>query len=296
MGNIANLALFAIVVVTWSTTWTAMSIAVDTIPPITATALRFLIASPILIVMAKVKKAPLLFPPGQRGFQVFLTIGYFAVPVALIMYGEKHVNPGLAALIFANMPVVVLLLSAILLKEKIYFSKLTGLVLAWVALSLILRIELDWSSFDDYLAPAALLLAVLMHGFAYVSIKKRCCSVPILTFNALPCTMAGISLLVLSLISESPSFDRFSGASIAAISYLGLVANVIGVMCFFWLQRRTTAFSASLTFVAFPIFAIVLDGFITGRSLNAVSWILLAPLLVGLLIMTYSPKESRASS
>ena len=56
------LILFFSVCLIWGTTWMAMEVAVATIPPIFATGLRFLIAAPILIVIARCLKQPLLFP------------------------------------------------------------------------------------------------------------------------------------------------------------------------------------------------------------------------------------------
>ncbi len=69
---LVTLALFIIVSLTWGTTWLAMKVAVATIPPIFATGLRFLLASPVLITIAKLSGKPLLFPQGKRGFQVAL--------------------------------------------------------------------------------------------------------------------------------------------------------------------------------------------------------------------------------
>ena len=75
--------LFLFVCLTWGTTWMAMKLAVDTIPPLQATGLRFLIAAPFLIVLAKFYKAPLLFPAGKRWLMGIVSIFYFAIPFFL---------------------------------------------------------------------------------------------------------------------------------------------------------------------------------------------------------------------
>lgn len=51
--------LFVSVCLIWGTTWFAMEVAVQTIPPIFATGLRFLIAAPLLIMLAHHLKQPL---------------------------------------------------------------------------------------------------------------------------------------------------------------------------------------------------------------------------------------------
>ena len=68
--NLLIAGLFSAVALTWGTTWMAMKIAVATVPPIFATGLRFLCAAPLLLLLARYRRAPLLFPAGQRGFQL----------------------------------------------------------------------------------------------------------------------------------------------------------------------------------------------------------------------------------
>ncbi|HEE1171470.1 TPA: DMT family transporter, partial [Klebsiella pneumoniae] len=111
MRRITIFILFLLVAVTWGTTWLAMKIALETIPPVFATGMRFLFSAPLLIIIAWVKKIPILFPVGQRLFQLAISMFYFAIPFSLMIYGEVYVNPGLAAIIFANMPVAILIAS-----------------------------------------------------------------------------------------------------------------------------------------------------------------------------------------
>ncbi|MEX0334130.1 EamA family transporter, partial [Vibrio tubiashii] len=54
--------LFLSVCLIWGTTWFAMEVALHSIPPMFATALRFLLAAPLLIVLTKAFNQPLLFP------------------------------------------------------------------------------------------------------------------------------------------------------------------------------------------------------------------------------------------
>ena len=56
--------LFAIVCLTWGTTWLGIKLAVDTVPPLLAAGLRFVIAFPLLYLIARAQRAPLLFPEG----------------------------------------------------------------------------------------------------------------------------------------------------------------------------------------------------------------------------------------
>ena len=79
MRRVTILVLFLLVSLTWGTTWLAMRIAAETIPPVFATGMRFMFAAPFLISIAWLRKTPLLFPPGQRLFQLVICIFYFAI-------------------------------------------------------------------------------------------------------------------------------------------------------------------------------------------------------------------------
>lgn len=56
MRKVSISILFMLVSLTWGTTWLAMRIAVETIPPVFATGMRFMFAAPFLIIIAWLKK------------------------------------------------------------------------------------------------------------------------------------------------------------------------------------------------------------------------------------------------
>ena len=65
-SKLLTIFLFISVCLIWGTTWFAMEVALNSIPPIFATALRFLLAAPLLVLLAKILNQPLLFPKGKR--------------------------------------------------------------------------------------------------------------------------------------------------------------------------------------------------------------------------------------
>ena len=87
-NSLITAALFLAVSVTWGTTWMAMKVALTSFTPVLATGLRFLLASPVLIGLARAGGHPLLFPAGKRRFQCCLALFYFSLPFSLMIYGE----------------------------------------------------------------------------------------------------------------------------------------------------------------------------------------------------------------
>ncbi|MFK8259414.1 DMT family transporter [Erwinia sp. AnSW2-5] len=284
--NLLIIGLFSAVALTWGTTWMAMKITVTTIPPVFATGLRFLCAAPLLLLLARYNKAPLLFPAGQRGFQLCVMLFYFAIPFTLMIYGERYTSSSLAAIIFATMPAAVLAASLLFLRERTSLQQLLGLAISLGALSTILWHETRDSGESQIQGILALIAAVLIHAVMYVQCKKRCAGISVLSYNALPCLGAGV-LLTLAGLTEAPDVTTFAPQALMAIAYLGVVAGVGGILAYFALQQAAKPFQASLVFLVFPLIAITLESAVNGSSISRESLLLLLPFLLGILLTLY---------
>ncbi|MCU6209272.1 DMT family transporter [Enterobacter cloacae] len=277
-------ALFALVSLTWGTTWLAMKVAVDTIPPLFATGLRFLCASPALILIALWRRKPLIFPAGQRIFQLAVSVFYFAIPFTLMIYSEKYVSAGLASIIFANMPVGVLLVSGILLNEKISGRQLAGLIVSLTSLITIITLETASDSTSHWQGIVALIIALMMHALIYVLSIRNNCGVSVITFNALPAFIAGVGLLITGAVLEKPVIADFAPASAFSVVYLGTFAGVGGILSYFMLQKISTPFRALLVFMIFPFVSVSLESYVYGKSLSVTTLFMAVPLIVGIFI------------
>ncbi|MTD27096.1 DMT family transporter [Erwinia sorbitola] len=290
--NLLIMGLFSAVALTWGTTWMAMKITVATVPPVFATGLRFLCAAPLLLLLARYKKAPLLFPAGLRGFQLCVMLFYFAIPFTLMIYGERYTSSSLAAIIFATMPAAVLAASLLFLRERTSLQQLLGLAISLGALSTILWHETRDSGESQLQGIVALVAAVLIHAVMYVQCKKRCAGISVLSYNALPCLGAGI-VLTLAGLTEAPNYQAFSPQALLAIAYLGVVAGVGGILAYFALQQTAKPFQASLVFLVFPLIAVALESKINGTSISHESLLLMLPFLLGILLTLYRGARGR---
>jgi putative membrane protein PagO len=79
-----------------------------------------------------------------------------------------------------------------------------------------------------------------------------------------------------------------------ATLYLGAVAGVFGILCYFALQQRAGPFRASLAFLVFPVIAVWLDCWLTDTVLSLSSLLLMAPLGLGILLTLAAPPPGPA--
>lgn len=292
MRRVTIFVLFIFVAMTWGTTWLAMRIAIETIPPVFATGMRFLFAAPFLIIIAWLRKKPLLFPRKQRLFQFVICIFYFSIPFSLMIYGETYVSSGLASIIFSNMPVAVLVASVFFLNERTSWLQIAGLIIAIFALVGILLEEIKTSTESRWQGVIALISAVIIHAIIYTQCKKRGCVVSLITFNALPCLLAGLIFSAAGWFFEKPRICFFSTHSILATFYLGAFSGVFGILCYFLLQQKASAFQASLVFLIFPLIAVSLENYIYGYAISSQSMLFIIPLVIGIFLTLFSQRMS----
>ena len=260
--------LFLIVCLSWGTTWLGIKIAVESVPPLTAAGLRFLIAFPLFLSFALLRREPLLFPRQSRWFFVFVTLSYFSLPYYLLNYGEMHVSSGLTALLFSCMPVFILLFSAVFLRQKIYPSQVIGIAIGFGSLFMIIRSQGLHLDHAELFGVLAILAAAVMHALCYVITKKQGSAISVITYNTLPIGLAGLMLFVAGLTVEAPVFDDITARSWGALLYLGLVASVGGFIVYFLLLKRLSPIILSFVFIIFPVFAVVIGAWYEGHSLT----------------------------
>ncbi|MGF1804528.1 DMT family transporter [Aliivibrio sifiae] len=279
-----SLLLFCSVCFIWGTTWLAMEIAVESIPPIFSTALRFLIASPILILLSKIFNQPLFFPKGKNKWMVIVAVFYFAIPFTLMIAGEMYISSGLASIIFANMPIAVMITSTLFLGLRLSPHQFAGLFISVASLYLILSNELSIGGNNLLIGSGALALAVIIHAIMYVMVQKHCKDIQVITYNAIPSFIASLLLFITSFAFENITVQAFSSSSLIAVAYLGVFASVGGIVAYFKLGQLSTPFAASICFLIFPLVALSLSALTSGTVISDQSLMLLFPLLSGILL------------
>ncbi|MEZ6965398.1 DMT family transporter [Aeromonas sp. S9(2024)] len=284
--------LFISVCLIWGTTWLAMAIAGQSIPSLTATALRFMVMSPLLILIARKDNVPPLFPRGKRHYMPIVALFYFAIPFWFMLEGEKYISSGLAAIIFSYMPIAIMLLSYFITKQHFSLRQILALLVTLLSLASIISIESDISG-SNYLVGIVLLTgAVLLHAIIYILKQHRLGHIHVLTFSAIPSGIASLLLLIAGLVTEPLVLADMQLSSLLAVLYLGSIAGVGGIVAYFRLNALASPFKASLCFLIFPVIAVALEAVVTGRSLSPYSLLFILPLAGGIYQLIKPKREN----
>lgn len=281
--------LFAVVCLTWGTTWIGIKIAVQTVPPLTSAGIRFLISFPLFLAFAFVKKEPILFPKNKRLFFWAIVFFYFTFPYFLINYGEQYVSSGLSALIFSSMPIFTIIFSVILVNEKVDITQVVGIMIGFVSLLLILMLQDIGFGYKDMSGIIAIFIATIMHALCYIFTKKQGENISVVTFNVLPIGIGGLLLFTVGWFVENPNFTQISNESIFALLYLGVVASIGGFITYFYLLKRLNPVALSFVFIIFPVVSVVIGNWFDEKILSPSFSVLFGFLLFGFALTKIPP-------
>src|SRR3954470_5994482 len=97
MSRGAVYTLYACLVLIWSSTWVAIKIGLEDLPPLLGAGIRFTLAGVGLLALAGATGRPLRTAPRLTAVLALLP---FAAAYGLIYWGEQYVPSGLAAVLF----------------------------------------------------------------------------------------------------------------------------------------------------------------------------------------------------
>jgi len=282
------LAVYVFLCAIWGSTWLAIKIGLEYLPPLRFAALRMVLACLVLLPFALRRRDRR--PTGREARFIalagFLQIGLF---YALIFVAQQWIESGLAALLFATFPICAGVFAHFLLPSEPLTPRTiaaAGLGLSGVALiegaALVRALQAD---FGALLSGGGLVFAAaIVSGFASVLVKKHLGRVdPIVNVSAE--TLVGAAfLLPLALLVERGMPARWTPAAIGSLAYLAIFGTAVTFAGLFWLIKRVPISVVSTiplvdTFIAVLLGALVLGERLPARALTGGALILLGVFL-----------------
>ena len=182
MSRAAVIALYALLVLIWSSTWVAIKIGLEDCPPLLGAGARFASAGLVLLGVTLVRRRSLRTDARLAGILALLP---FAFAYGLVYWGEQHIPSGLAAVLFGVLPLYTALIGGALLPDEPMHPRLfAGVLVAIAGLALAFVESLDLGSDDLAWAGAlALLLSPLGASVGNVAIKLRAARLDAVVLN-----------------------------------------------------------------------------------------------------------------
>jgi drug/metabolite transporter (DMT)-like permease len=259
--------------------------AVEQTGPATLTLLRYALGLAVLLIPALL--APKArFAPRDLLAIALLGIGQFALLVALLNIGLQYTTAARAALVFASMPLLTLLLAAMLGQERLGTAKGLGVLLTLVGVGLALGevLAAPTEGGKDWLGGLAVLGSAVTGALCSVLYRPYLTRYPVVRVASLAMAAAILSLLLPAWWEQDATpLTAIDRTAALAVLFIGLSS---GVFFFLWLWalRHAPASRVAVFLALSPPTAALLGIGLLGEPLTPALLAGLAAIVAGIVL------------
>jgi len=270
---IAGLA-FALI---WSSAFTSARIIVTNAPPLTVSALRFLITGLIALAIARYIGQSLRLTPSQWRLTILFGICQNALYLGLNFIAMTRVEASVAAIIASSLPLLVALAGWLISGEKIRPLGMVGLAAGIGGVVLIMGSRITQGV--DLVGIALCGLAALALTFATLAVRGASAGGNVISVVGWQMLVGSLALTFPALLFEPWEFN-LTPVVLLAFSYSVLVAGLIATLIWFWLVGQIGATRAATFHFLNPVFGVAIAALLLGESLGPLD-------VVGVLVTTF---------
>ncbi len=252
----AYLAWVAVSII-WGTTYLAVRIGVKEMPPFLFSGPRWLLAGGIYLIVLKWRGYQF---PKKSEFKHILIISMLLLGLAngLVVAAEQWIPSGLTAILLSTVPfIIVLLESVILRKQKLNFFIITGILVGFVGVILILGNNLSLLLIEDYGFGVILVFTGLVFwGSGSVYSKYHKLAVSPFMNAAFQMLFAGVFQITISIFLGEPEIFVFNSDSLLAFVYLLLFGSLIAYGSYMYaIEKLPISFVSTYAYIN-PVIAL----------------------------------------
>jgi drug/metabolite transporter (DMT)-like permease len=271
----------------WGGTWVAVGVGLEDLPPFTFAGMRFLIGSGVLLGVIWVRGVGLPRTGSDWRLIVGTGLGAFAVSYAAQFWGMQFVPSGLAAVLFATVPLFSLVFAHLTLpKEAMTPASVGGVTLGFLGVLCIFADRLGTTEPRALLGVAACLVGAASMAGAQVTIKARGNHLDPVVLAAMQMGLTGVLLFGVGWgIEGNPFVLRWTVSAAVSLVYLAVIGSALGFFLFYWLLKHMDVTKALSVMLTHPPVAIFLGWLILGEALGWRVFVGATAILVGLSAM-----------
>lgn len=246
----------------WGTTYLGIRVVNQTMPPLLAAGVRFVIAGGALYVWAIRRGDSLADRPRAPQWKAAAIVGGLLLVGGNggVVWAERTVPSGVVALIIALVPLWMALFDRAALRQRLGSRTVIGLVLGFGGTALLVGQGIDAGSFDLVGAMFAFGASIAWASGSLYSRRAPLPSRPLVGNGMQQLAGGGMLLLVGTLVGELADIhvEEFSAASLVALGYLIVFGSLIAFTSYLWLLRTArTSLVATYAYVT-PVVAVFL--------------------------------------
>jgi drug/metabolite transporter (DMT)-like permease len=245
----------------WGSTYLAIDIAVQTIPPPLMLGLRFSIAGVVMLAVCAASGRRILYSPRQIALSAVVGLLLLMGGNLTLSYAELAVSSGLAALIVAITPLWFLVLDSLLLGDH----HISGRGKAGLALGILGLFVLVWPQLQsgtlghrELWASISLIFGSFSWALGSVLSKRWQSGMDVFSATGWQVAAAGAANFVFAFFAGDFSQVRWTVRGVGATMYLVVCGSWIGYTAYIWLLEHVPTSKVSTYAYVNPVVAVFL--------------------------------------
>ena len=262
----------AIVYVVWGSTYLAIRVVVETMPPLLSGGVRFITAGAILYLVLLVRRGRGRLKVTRAQVISAALVGTLLVTGGngLVMVGELDVPSGLAALIIASVPLWVIVYRRVA-GETIATGTLVGVAVGFVGLALILLPAGGNEEVESWVGLLLLCIAAPCWALGSFLSKRRPLPADPFLSTSFQMMLGGLTSVIGGLMrgeAGGVDFGGFSSDSLIAYAYLIVIGSLVAFTAYVWLLQNAPVSKVATYAYVNPIIAIFLGWSILSEEIT----------------------------
>jgi len=288
---------FGVIYVVWGSTYLAIRVAIDTIPPFVLGAVRFLLAGSLLYAWSRWRGAP---KPSALQWRNSAIVGALLLFVGngAVSWAEQRVSSGMTSLLVATVPLWLVLCEG-WMGVRPTAAKVLGVVIGLVGVGILVlpaNGDLTSAAVDPL---GALVLSVGSLAWTAGSLFSRTAQMakPASVAIAMQMLVGGAMLLALALatgeISGLSSGPAISARSALAVLYLIVFGSLVGFSTYMWLLGKASPTAVGTYAYVNPVVAVLLGVVLLGETLPSRAMLAMFVIVGGVALVSLAPQFKR---
>lgn len=281
-------AMFVFICFVWGTTWLAMKVGIETVPPGIFAGLRWSIAGAILLLGRRIMGQRVLPPPRLWPRLLLVSILLITINQVVQLYGLRHIAAGLAAVISAALTPIGLLTFAVIMGQE-HFNRrqvgaiglgVLGVFMLFGPAALAGKLDL-WELFGA----STVVVSCLSYCLGSVMTRGMMRTIEPVQLAGLTGLVGGLVLLLSALAVEPGAWEamrfHWGWRAFAAWVYLLIPGALLSTTMYFLLVRDWGASRPGTYAFISPIIAVVAGSLLFGEKLEWENGVGMALMLSG---------------
>ena len=261
----------------WGTTFLAIRVGNQALPPEWAATLRLVLAAPLLALIVTLRRDRWPRGGALQGAILFGVFN-FGFNLGFLYWGERVVPSGIAAVLYATVPLTTTFIAAAFGIEHLALRKMLTAVVAIAGVATIFAGEMRLDvPFEGLLA---VFLAATTASLSSVLLKRAPAQPSVFATNSVGAAAGAVVTLAASFVLGEDHALPSAFAAIWPVIYLTLAGSLGAYVLFTWLVAHWPVTRASYVGVVVPVIAVIVGAIALGETRSPETYVGAAIVLV----------------